>query len=994
MDGSFTSAENFSFEGQDGLFFGISNRDVTGQEETLLGDRNFNFVAQDYPFAVDEYFNLAMEAAENGHHNIHFDGPNNTTGLDASMGLVEPNNMELGFYRGLNANTGLAEAENIDLAVDTGLNANPDLAGPDNMDLGVDTGLSANSGTVAPNMDLGEAPGLNANLDTVEPDDTDPQVATGVAMGAAMNSGLGDILSLDEIPDLGDIPGLTANLGLVPLNDMDLDVATGLDANLDQVALFGRDLSADAGPQVDADLDGPTGLVTDLGMDAGIQNLGSARPLPGANQAADASHEQGVGARSQNFDAPETPNYVRATRAWGQGVGPAYSQAQAPTWAQGPDNLAAPSTDLTLGENYPTMGVQDPSFPRAECSTPLQGLGWSPSLLNMPAVKLSQGTPDFNRHLSNIKVMWGRFKSEHGLEDLWQMGESQTEREKYAPYLQRQLTVRRSHTLQVFRTSLAAGLLALVRNRGVFVPAGHEVIDGLSGMVEEIRAGADAAIGSHSGGGNSPTRAACSARINKEVAILNLSLARNVEFPEVKYPKAQSVVLANGKICHVAKGQSQLPYAGHRGGDYIVAYKGVRKEERAGEERFRYQGQVPRTTGEYQFRLRNIVQRVWDILISLLSFKPYSSLILEDGCQPGRFNVLEMSAPDFEEMHRRWKERFRQGERYGTLSVFRHAMGGSMQELDVILEFAWLTEKVRGVGEEAIPFFHELRGMVRDAAWGDISELAVMYEVRQEQIARSLRLECDGQVLVHHHTIGKILFPKRPATPHGPPNPPADPLINLWSADLPALVCEALKKSLAALRRPPPPVQHPRLPRPATSTTTTENDENIPPTTSGSSALRTIIPVSAIANSSTSSRSFTTSAPLQKKKKKGTVVKTEDTININALKRSLFSPPPPPLRMARSRHLRHWTIHRAWLLHQRKLREGRERELMRMQQGMSDACEELRKTAGPGTRPEGYLYRVAQEKKGVYGPRGVPIEYSRLQTETPAREAWNHEWTQ
>lgn len=139
-------------------------------------------------------------------------------------------------------------------------------------------------------------------------------------------------------------------------------------------------------------------------------------------------------------------------------------------------------------------------------------------------------------------------------------------------------------------------------------------------------------------------------------------------------------------------------------------------------------------------------------------------------------------------------------------------------------------------------------------------------------------------------------------------------------------------------------------------------------------------------------RLFTTSPPLQKKKKVSSGPKTEEQIKIANIKASLFSPPPPPLRMARSRHLRHWTIHRAWLLHQRKLREDKDRELMRMQQGMSAACEELRKTAGPGMRDEGYLYRVSMEKKGVYGPRGIPIEYARLQTETPAREPWDHDW--
>ncbi|GAB1318613.1 54S ribosomal protein L28, mitochondrial [Madurella fahalii] len=101
---------------------------------------------------------------------------------------------------------------------------------------------------------------------------------------------------------------------------------------------------------------------------------------------------------------------------------------------------------------------------------------------------------------------------------------------------------------------------------------------------------------------------------------------------------------------------------------------------------------------------------------------------------------------------------------------------------------------------------------------------------------------------------------------------------------------------------------------------------------------------------------------------------------------------PAPLRMARNRHLRHWTIHRAWLLFRRREREARERTLMRQYQSMNEACEELRLTAGPGTRDEGYLYRVAMEKKGVYGLNGVPIEYARAQTETPARVAWDHDW--
>ncbi|KAH8842591.1 hypothetical protein MCOR27_004385 [Pyricularia oryzae] len=101
---------------------------------------------------------------------------------------------------------------------------------------------------------------------------------------------------------------------------------------------------------------------------------------------------------------------------------------------------------------------------------------------------------------------------------------------------------------------------------------------------------------------------------------------------------------------------------------------------------------------------------------------------------------------------------------------------------------------------------------------------------------------------------------------------------------------------------------------------------------------------------------------------------------------------PPPLIMGRNRHLRHWTIHRAWQLHLHKQRDDKQRMLMRQWHSMRNACEELRQTSGPGTRDEGYLYRVAMEKKGVYGHDGFPIEYARPQVETPARQAWNHDW--
>lgn len=75
------------------------------------------------------------------------------------------------------------------------------------------------------------------------------------------------------------------------------------------------------------------------------------------------------------------------------------------------------------------------------------------------------------------------------------------------------------------------------------------------------------------------------------------------------------------------------------------------------------------------------------------------------------------------------------------------------------------------------------------------------------------------------------------------------------------------------------------------------------------------------------------------------------------------------------------------------MRTANEPVFCRMYQSMHAACEELRLLDPPGTKDAGRLYRIAMEKKGIFGKDGVPIEYARYQTDTPATEAWNHAWT-
>ncbi|KAG4419643.1 hypothetical protein IFR04_007240 [Cadophora malorum] len=139
------------------------------------------------------------------------------------------------------------------------------------------------------------------------------------------------------------------------------------------------------------------------------------------------------------------------------------------------------------------------------------------------------------------------------------------------------------------------------------------------------------------------------------------------------------------------------------------------------------------------------------------------------------------------------------------------------------------------------------------------------------------------------------------------------------------------------------------------------------------------------------SRAFSTT-PSQLARKDDKKNKTDPRITL--IRYHMQHPETPrPLKLSRMRALRHWTIHRAWMIMRRNKREREERELMRMYQSIHSACEELRTMDPPQAKDAGRLYRIAMEKKGIFGKGGVPIEYARFQTDTPGKEAWNHGWT-
>ncbi|KAI9644754.1 hypothetical protein NHQ30_006781 [Ciborinia camelliae] len=146
---------------------------------------------------------------------------------------------------------------------------------------------------------------------------------------------------------------------------------------------------------------------------------------------------------------------------------------------------------------------------------------------------------------------------------------------------------------------------------------------------------------------------------------------------------------------------------------------------------------------------------------------------------------------------------------------------------------------------------------------------------------------------------------------------------------------------------------------------------------------------STTSNSTTPLRTFTSTPSLHKKSANSKI-----DSRVTLIRYHLQHPKTPrPLRFSRTRALRHWTIHRAWMILRRKKKIEEEEELYRLHQSMHKAMEDLRLLEGAGQKEAGRLYRVAMEKKGIFGKEGIPIEYARAQTDTPAKEPWNHGWT-
>ncbi|KAF4839378.1 hypothetical protein CGCSCA4_v011295 [Colletotrichum siamense] len=485
----------------------------------------------------------------------------------------------------------------------------------------------------------------------------------------------------------------------------------------------------------------------------------------------------------------------------------------------------------------------------------------------------------------------------------------------------------------------------------------------------------------------------------REEAIATLA-AQNWSVPCKRIP----IPAAAGRALPVVGALANTRYfLGLPSGSPILAYRRHRSRELHDARNFAYKGRVPHPLAVRIARMRHLAGQVASQVISLLAFDPDALYDLK----PEYATLLTADLDDgvsVRDVHARWIARFDMGQR----TAYSHALRTSpaVKELASLI----LATKREELEDEEWAVLAALADVVTwDRPTGEhpmvwLHVIAKTYHADEAKEAISNIFEGGfiENVLVYHADVllGKTIHEYYAENYTGAyvddralfvPDTIRNRVDIAPVALTPALraVADRLRAQLLRPADPPKPESDDEDDDQGLSITV-KTDDDSPPTTTATKPSHDTSPY--IPPAPRPTRAFTTTPAPARRGASVSAATPEYAKKILNLKQHLFARAPPPLRMARNRHLRHWTIHRAWLLLQRQQREARERELYRMHQGMYNAAEELRHTAGPGTRDEGWLYRISQEKKGVYGAGAVPIEYARYQTETPARVAWNHDW--
>lgn len=361
-----------------------------------------------------------------------------------------------------------------------------------------------------------------------------------------------------------------------------------------------------------------------------------------------------------------------------------------------------------------------------------------------------------------ILRVWERFKRENDILELCNKQPVLSEREKYQDYLERHLETEKATVRSTFRQYLTAGLPALVRDEPVSEPEGF---DGSVGAAVDATKAAQQAAFRPPLIAREASDDLLAAKIEEQMVKLEDVLPAGVRFGTVKYAKArpQEMKLAalpaphapGGSTgprigtCHIVRGEGNRRYGGHRGGDFVFRYRGRRHYGHDDPLRFEYQGQVPRTSAEYVYRMNAIAPRVWDVLRAVLGFDPYSNTVLAQPHRPGVLGLGAVSDDGPGSVRQEWEARF--GVNGTAPAEFKTAMKDALCNVDVMREFGWLGWKLQQRGATMAPYYALVMRMMTTLTGMGANSLGMSYEQGQEETAKGLAFvlgEYDDRVVV------------------------------------------------------------------------------------------------------------------------------------------------------------------------------------------------------------------------------------------------------
>lgn len=370
---------------------------------------------------------------------------------------------------------------------------------------------------------------------------------------------------------------------------------------------------------------------------------------------------------------------------------------------------------------------------------------------------------------NEIFRIWERFKSENDIVQLCSEIPALAERAKYQDYLEQHLETEKASVRTAFRQYLAVGLPALVRDQPVIEPLGFD------GNVSTV---VEAAKGSRQANSGLPQASdeMIAAKIDEQMAKLETMLPTGLTYGPVEYAKARPLEMTlpalpdpnmpegttgpRTRTCRIVRGEGNRVRGGHRGGDFILKYRGRREYAIDSPARFDYMGQVARTSAELEHRMKALAQGVWDVMRAMLGFDPYTSTDLAPEHRPGVVGVEAVLEDGPGSVRQQWIARFGVG---GTApDEFKKAMEDTIPKIDVMREFGWLGWTLREKRGMTDPRYYELvMDMIEMITGVRDNSLRMSYDQSQEKTAKGLAFylgEFGDRVVVCLESVYEVSF--------------------------------------------------------------------------------------------------------------------------------------------------------------------------------------------------------------------------------------------